>query len=367
MVFGTATPTRTRRPARRRPRPPSGCGHPNPPTPRSSPATSRRRAGRGTPSTPARDGDSPNRHPSARRTYVLRSRIRYRACHRRMCGVTRPPAGTTTACRPCPACTTSARTTRATPATPPPSLTTPAHLRPRRPPPGRHPPVLRRADLRPRTRPPPRRADPRHRRRGRRPAGEEDRRAAQRRRQIDAAENAHAREMRTSPTWATRTPPPSRARTRIISRFTELEEERAQIGGELDALTREDTAAPDPDLLDTLPRLGDILTDAPARLQQQLYDAFDLQLLYNKEDHQVSIHAAITASHPRNPRRYRGRHHARHRHHHPRARQHPATCFGFSAYPYVAPIDRDHGGACARIGQITRHSARSRREMCRWP
>jgi hypothetical protein len=52
-------------------------------------------------------------------------------------------------------------------------------------------------------------------------------------------------------------------RARIISRFTELEEERAAIGAELDALTREGTAAPNPDLLDALPRLGDILDCAP--------------------------------------------------------------------------------------------------------
>ena len=118
-------------------------------------------------------------------------------------------------------------------------------------------------------------------------------------RQIDAAENAHAREIENlahldNPNAAAITA----LRTRIISRFTELEEERATIGAELDSLTREDTAAPDPDLLDTLPKLGDILTDAPARLQQQLYDAFDLQMLYNKEDHQVSIYAAITPATP---------------------------------------------------------------------
>jgi hypothetical protein len=34
----------------------------------------------------SRDGDSLNRHPAARRTYLLRSRIRCRACRRRMCG-----------------------------------------------------------------------------------------------------------------------------------------------------------------------------------------------------------------------------------------------------------------------------------------
>jgi hypothetical protein len=118
-------------------------------------------------------------------------------------------------------------------------------------------------------------------------------------RQIDAAENAHAREIENlahldNPNAAALTA----LRTRIISRFTELEEERATITAELDALATQDTDAPDPDLLDTLPKLGDILTDAPARLQQQLYDAFDLQMLYNKEDHQVSIYAAITPATP---------------------------------------------------------------------
>ena len=105
-------------------------------------------------------------------------------------------------------------------------------------------------------------------------------RVRQQLRKIDAAENAHAREIENlahlkNPNAAAITA----LRTRIISRFTELEEERAAIGTELDALARQDTDAPDPDLLDALPKLGDILTDAPARLQQQLYDAFDLQML----------------------------------------------------------------------------------------
>jgi hypothetical protein len=45
--------------------------------------------------------------------------------------------------------------------------------------------------------------------------------------------------------------------------------------------------------------LGDLLTDAPARLQQQLYEAFDLQALYKKNMHQVTIHITITDSTPR--------------------------------------------------------------------
>ena len=44
---------------------------------------------------------------------------------------------------------------------------------------------------------------------------------------------------------------------------------------------------------------GDLLADAPARLQQQLYDAFDLQALYKKNMHQVTIHVTITDSTPR--------------------------------------------------------------------
>jgi hypothetical protein len=47
-----------------------------------------------------------------------------------------------------------------------------------------------------------------------------------------------------------------------------------------------------------LPLLGDILTAAPARLQQQLYQAFDLQIHYESGKHQVSIHAVITPPPP---------------------------------------------------------------------
>ncbi len=37
----------------------------------------------------SRDDDGPSPHPAARRTYVLRSRVRCRQCQRRMCGITR--------------------------------------------------------------------------------------------------------------------------------------------------------------------------------------------------------------------------------------------------------------------------------------
>jgi hypothetical protein len=85
----------------------------------------------------------------------------------------------------------------------------------------------------------------------------------------------------------------------VLARFTELEDERAQIGTQLADLAKTDTGRGDPALLDALPLLGDLLADAPARLQQQLYDAFDLQALYKKNMHQVTIHVTITDSTPR--------------------------------------------------------------------
>jgi len=50
--------------------------------------------------------------------------------------------------------------------------------------------------------------------------------------------------------------------------------------------------------LDALPILGDILHDAPARLRQQLYDAFGIQMLYKHDMRQVTIWATITETTP---------------------------------------------------------------------
>ena len=87
-------------------------------------------------------------------------------------------------------------------------------------------------------------------------------------------------------------------RTRHLARFTELEDERAQIDAQLAALAKTTHDTPDPSLLDRLPMLGDLITEAPIRLQRRLYEAFDLQLLYNKHLHQVTIWATITPTTP---------------------------------------------------------------------
>jgi len=47
-----------------------------------------------------------------------------------------------------------------------------------------------------------------------------------------------------------------------------------------------------------IPILGDILTDAPAPLRQQLYQAFDLQILYRQPQNQATVFVTITDSTP---------------------------------------------------------------------
>ena len=77
-----------------------------------------------------------------------------------------------------------------------------------------------------------------------------------------------------------------------------LETERTEINDRLAALDRATQQRDEPGLLDALPMLGDILTDAPASLQARLFAAFGLELIYNKHDYQVSIYATITPSTP---------------------------------------------------------------------
>jgi DNA invertase Pin-like site-specific DNA recombinase len=129
--------------------------------------------------------------------------------------------------------------------------------------------------------------------------------AAQAARVREAAELAK-RLHRNSPSGCTGSTPPgadpraiTALRDRTLARLTELQDERADITARLDALAAADPDAPgDPALLDELPALAGILDHAPARLRAQLYAALDLQALYNKEDHQVTLRAALTPSTP---------------------------------------------------------------------
>ena len=117
-------------------------------------------------------------------------------------------------------------------------------------------------------------------------------------RKIDAAETAHAREIEHLTGLDERSPAITALRSRILARFTELEAERTQIGDRLAALGRTNDREQDPSLLDALPLLGDMISESPGRIQALLFQAFGLELIYNKEDHQVTIYATITPSTP---------------------------------------------------------------------
>ena len=54
----------------------------------------------------------------------------------------------------------------------------------------------------------------------------------------------------------------------------------------------------DPTLLDELPILGDILTEASPELTEELFEAFHVQAVYSKELHQVTIHITLTDTTP---------------------------------------------------------------------
>ena len=74
------------------------------------------------------------------------------------------------------------------------------------------------------------------------------------------------------------TPP----RARISSRFAELHHEREQAQTQLGTLAAATPKAADPTLLDELPLAGDILPGLDPGLKARLFDAFDLQILWNK-------------------------------------------------------------------------------------
>jgi hypothetical protein len=119
---------------------------------------------------------------------------------------------------------------------------------------------------------------------------------------IDTAETALMSELETTPEGM-----PEAAvaayRQRLRARFTELYTQRTALQGQLDTLTTpSDEPVSDPALLDELPLLGDILTNAPADLIERLLAIFDLNAVYNRDKHQLTIHATITSTTPQSLR-----------------------------------------------------------------
>jgi hypothetical protein len=83
-------------------------------------------------------------------------------------------------------------------------------------------------------------------------------------------------------------------RTRIRVRFSDLHAEREQLNTQLAALAAARPKAADTTLLDELPLAGDILLGLPPDLKTRLFEAFDLQILWNKPGRQATVFAEIT-------------------------------------------------------------------------
>ena len=82
------------------------------------------------------------------------------------------------------------------------------------------------------------------------------------------------------------------------ARLERRQTERTEINERLAVLGRATGQRDEPGLLDALPMLGDALPGMPASIQARLFAAFGLELIYNKQDHQVTIYATITPSTP---------------------------------------------------------------------
>jgi hypothetical protein len=116
---------------------------------------------------------------------------------------------------------------------------------------------------------------------------------------IDATEDAHIREVNALAGEDADSPAVKAMRKRHLAVFKELEADRAKINTKLAALAKQTTDdGGDPALLDLLPMLGDVLPKLPDRIKARLFEAFDLAMLYNKKDNQVTCWATITPSTP---------------------------------------------------------------------
>jgi site-specific DNA recombinase len=88
-------------------------------------------------------------------------------------------------------------------------------------------------------------------------------------------------------------------RARIRERYAERYAERTRTEAQLAALQADTPHDHDPALLDQLPTLAGFMADAPRRIKQALFTAFDIQALYNKDMDQVTIWASLTEDTPR--------------------------------------------------------------------
>jgi hypothetical protein len=234
----------------------------------------------------SRDGDTLSRHPAAARPYPYRGRVRCRDCRRRMAGVAYGRARLNVYYQ-CPH----------NPANPRHAAASPSHPRSVKAPETRLDQIVAlffaghvfgpvRAKLLAAQLPATDAAA----------AADRDAQTSAlgaRLRQIDTAQNAQILALEQLPADPADTAAAA-MRARITARFAELHADREQAEAQLSDLTAATPKAADPTLLEELPLAGDILPDLPAELKARLFEAFDLQILWNKPGGQATVFAEIT-------------------------------------------------------------------------
>jgi DNA invertase Pin-like site-specific DNA recombinase len=230
-------------------------------------------------------------HPTAKRSYLLRSRMRCKLCSRRMVGRTkthpgRDPKGDYTYF----ICTHDRANPRHATKAPDHPLTVSA----------RHDLVLRevRLGLEAYAFTPGRK----ERLRKLLPAGASEQQArtdAQaaalkaRLKLIATAQDSLVHDLATLPTDPANTAAVA-LRARIHAHFTDLHHEQQEKETQLKALTRQAPAGADIDLIDLLPLLTQRLHELPEPIQAELFTALDIQVLWNAPQHQATFYATIT-------------------------------------------------------------------------
>jgi len=107
---------------------------------------------------------------------------------------------------------------------------------------------------------------------------------------LDAQQNAQITALEDIPEG----PAAKAMRARITERFTELHNQRTHAEDQLTALTTRTPRAADPAILDEIPYAGDILPSLPPELKARLLAAFDVNILWSKQDGQATVTAVIT-------------------------------------------------------------------------
>jgi DNA invertase Pin-like site-specific DNA recombinase len=112
--------------------------------------------------------------------------------------------------------------------------------------------------------------------------------------QLATAQDSLVHDLATLPT----DPAAVALRARIHAHFTELHHEHEEKEAQLKALTRRAPAGADIDLIDLLPILTSRFHELPQPIQAELFTALDIQVLWNTPQHQATFSATITDTIP---------------------------------------------------------------------